>query len=121
MLKLCDFGLAARFPLKEGINIVCGTSYYAAPEILTNKAYDEKVDIYSFGIVMWMIIHENDQPYGSMTESEVIQKIKSDNAFRPEIEKSHNPNVKNLISSCWHEDPKKRATFDQIFKVLEGF
>jgi serine/threonine protein kinase len=35
---------------------VCGTPCWVAPEIFRNEPYDEKVDVYSFGILMWEVL-----------------------------------------------------------------
>ncbi len=36
-----------------------------APEVITGTQYDEKADVYSFGIIVWEIIHEK-PPYRGM-------------------------------------------------------
>ena len=51
-VKLCDFGLAANSHDQKG----AGTPAYMAPELHTGKSYNEKVDIYAFGIMMWELV-----------------------------------------------------------------
>lgn len=56
-IVLTDFGLAD-FYRKDGSYLFtsCGTPGYCAPELLLNKAYDLKVDIFSVGIVLYQML-----------------------------------------------------------------
>lgn len=53
-LVIADFGLADHFK-KDGKYLFsnCGTPGYCAPELLSDRFYDYKADIYSLGIVLY--------------------------------------------------------------------
>lgn len=53
-VKIADFSLAEEFQNKN-INVKCGTPGYMAPEIFQNRGYDERVDIYSLGVILFMM------------------------------------------------------------------
>jgi len=53
--KLCDFGFARLWD-KTKLMTMCGTDEFMAPEIMFGMQYDEKVDIYSFGIMLAEIL-----------------------------------------------------------------
>ena len=53
-VKIADFSLAEEFQNKN-INVKCGTPGYMAPEIFQNKGYDERVDVYSLGVILFMM------------------------------------------------------------------
>jgi serine/threonine protein kinase len=54
-VKLADFGLS--FDKNNNLNTRMGTLNWVAPEILEGSTvYDEKADIYSFGLVLWEIL-----------------------------------------------------------------
>ena len=53
-IKIADFSLAEYYHEKK-LNVVCGTPGYIAPEIFSEEEYDEKVDIYSLGIILYMM------------------------------------------------------------------
>ena len=53
-MKICDFGLAIQADqLKADRNKNCGTPGYLAPEVIANKIYDNKIDIFSSGVVLF--------------------------------------------------------------------
>jgi len=57
-LKITDFGFARKYfrDDKEQMKTAIGTAQYAAPEILAQKAYDEKVDIFSMGVMLFIAL-----------------------------------------------------------------
>lgn len=55
-VTLIDFGLADHYSVEGNYLFTrCGTPGFVAPEILQDKPYNLKVDIYSLGIVMYML------------------------------------------------------------------
>lgn len=54
-IKLIDFGFAADFS-KSGLKGACGTLNYVAPELLENKEYDEKCDMWSIGVMLYKFL-----------------------------------------------------------------
>jgi len=58
-IKLCDFGVACLLNPSEGetgLKGVCGTPAFMAPEMLKGKRYDEKVDVWSFGVIAYVLL-----------------------------------------------------------------
>ncbi|KAL8484297.1 hypothetical protein ACS0TY_026831 [Phlomoides rotata] len=54
-LKLADFGSAEMFEISE-MNDVVGTPYYVAPEVLMGRNYNEKVDVWSAGVILYIML-----------------------------------------------------------------
>jgi len=52
--KICDFGVTAMF--RDDLRGTVGTEYWMAPEMLMGEKYDFKVDVYSYGFVLWEIL-----------------------------------------------------------------
>jgi serine/threonine protein kinase len=55
-IKISDFGFSCFFDPKEGLDLVLGSPLYMAPEIILNKKYNEKVDIWSIGVISYMLL-----------------------------------------------------------------
>eukprot|EP01103_Thecamoeba_quadrilineata_P013212 TRINITY_DN359_c0_g1_i1.p1 TRINITY_DN359_c0_g1~~TRINITY_DN359_c0_g1_i1.p1 ORF type:complete len:339 (+),score=76.52 TRINITY_DN359_c0_g1_i1:99-1115(+) len=54
-VKVCDFGFSRRVS-KDGVMTVCGTDEWMAPEVMCGEPYDEKADVFSFGMVLTELI-----------------------------------------------------------------
>ncbi len=57
MAKIADIGMARTLNNKSCLSVLSGLGTFAwsAPEVLTGRRCTEKVDIYSFGVVLWEI------------------------------------------------------------------
>lgn len=69
-LKLIDFGLSTHFTPGHKLSRVVGSSYYIAPQVL-KKSYTEACDIWSLGVIVYMLL-SGAPPFVGPTE-EVIQ------------------------------------------------
>ena len=78
-LKICDFGLSDHFkPGGDHFHATLGTPYYIAPEVLKGD-YDEKCDIWSIGVIAFMLLGGT-PPFGprinpSQKEGPVLQPL----------------------------------------------
>lgn len=65
-IKLSDFGFATYFkPDGEGESLHCGSPLYMAPEILNFEEYNERVDIWSTGVIAYILLSGTAPFYGS--------------------------------------------------------
>lgn len=57
VLKLTDFGFAKRLnsDIEKPLETPCYTPYYVAPEVLSSKAYDKSCDVWSVGIIAYIL------------------------------------------------------------------
>lgn len=110
--KVGDFGLS-RLLNYEPMSGLVGTAQWMAPEVyLSQPSYDSKVDVYSFGIVLWELLTSK-VPYEGIEEL-MIPKLVVHEQLRPEIPPETPPELRMLICSCWASDPKERPSFQQI-------
>ncbi|CAH9083841.1 unnamed protein product [Cuscuta epithymum] len=117
--KIGDLGLSKikRSTLVSGG--VRGTIPWMAPELLSCESMvSEKVDVYSFGIVMWELL-TGAEPYSNMRTEEIICGIIK-GCLRPEIPYWCHPAWRHLMERCWSSDPKARPAFSDIAKELRG-
>ncbi|KAL6066019.1 Serine/threonine-protein kinase drkD [Balamuthia mandrillaris] len=119
--KVADFGLSR--VKKAGSNKgATGSPLYMAPEVLADKPYDEKADVYSFGIVLWELVTQQ-KPFKEEafeTLEDIFQHVVID-GDRPEIPAACPPKLAELIKKCWHADPQVRPSFQAILesKILD--
>lgn len=55
IIKVTDFGLA-RFVENELATTACGTPNYVAPEIIAGKGYSKEVDLWSIGVIIYIML-----------------------------------------------------------------
>lgn len=116
--KIGDLGLSKVKQKTLVSGGVRGTLPWMAPELLSGKSkmVTEKVDVYSFGIVMWELLTGED-PYTDMHCASIIGGIVND-TLRPQIPSWCDPEWKSLMESCWSSDSKERPSFSEISQRL---
>lgn len=96
----------------------CGTVQWMAPEVLANMSYNEKADVYSFGIICWELLSRQ-CPFEGMTAIQCALAVLNRNS-RPDIPKWCPPSLHALIRSCIKKDPDERPTFEQVLLALDS-
>ena len=88
---------------------------YTALELINEKEYNEKVDIYSFGVVMWELFSEK-IPFEGLSDSQCIESKKNNVLLDIEsLEKQNfNSEIIALIFECLDDDPEERPEISEI-------
>lgn len=114
-LKLFDFGLAVCVRVRHYLAMSydmsgnTGSLRYMAPEVAKNLAYTEKVDVYSYGIVLWQMARES-LPFAGLNKREFIKRV-VEKGERPPIDPEWPPDFSRILEWCWQTDPMARPTF----------
>jgi serine/threonine protein kinase len=97
---------------------VRGTLPWMAPELLngTSSLVSEKVDVFSFGIVLWELF-TGEEPYADLHYGAIIGGIVS-NTLRPQIPDFCDMDWKLLMERCWSAEPSERPSFTEIVNEL---
>eukprot|EP01116_Phalansterium_solitarium_P007463 TRINITY_DN2014_c0_g1_i2.p1 TRINITY_DN2014_c0_g1~~TRINITY_DN2014_c0_g1_i2.p1 ORF type:complete len:695 (+),score=192.50 TRINITY_DN2014_c0_g1_i2:195-2279(+) len=118
-VKVCDFGLSRarkRRELDVGDDESLGSPQYAAPE-LSSDNHTNKVDVFSFAIILWQIYHRS-VPWED--------EIRFGSAYAKRYEIGLRPPIttacafKDLIVKCWDSNPNNRPPFVETYQSLQA-
>jgi calcium/calmodulin-dependent protein kinase I len=113
IIKISDFGLAKIYD-SSLMMTQCGTPSYVAPEVLDGRGYDEKVDFWSIGIILYILLcgfppfydDDNDKLFEMIAKGKVeFPSPYWDNISDP---------AKDLIKKLLNVDPEKRLKSDAV-------
>ena len=100
ILKIADFGFARFLPSQSMAETLCGSPQWMAPEILSYKKYDEKVDLWSSGAVIYEMCFGK-PAYSARNYMELLKKIKTIPLSFP------NPSQSSEINDAKHKSHKE--------------
>lgn len=116
-VKIADFGVARMIEVSGHMTAETGTYRWMAPEVIEHKPYDEKADVFSFGVVMWELLTCK-IPYSDMTPLQaavgVVQK-----GLRPLLPPNCPPQLAALMTACWDASPLHRPSFKELTPQLQ--
>lgn len=132
-IKLADFGLAfvkeeinanqdgaqpedvAGAPKQSARRQICGTPNYIAPEVLDqNQVYEEAIDIWSLGVVLYIMLC-GFPPFSGDTLHELLRNIRRSPVAFPEPHWTHiSPEAIDLVEGMLTKDPQQRLTAQEI-------
>ena len=117
-IKIMDFGLSKILGKKEKSTDGFGTLTFVSPEVLIRKPYNKEVDIWSLGVILYLML-SGDLPFDDPEDDEqkiaksiVYKEVK----FPPEKFGKRSKAVIELIKGCLTKDPKSRIKIDEILK-----
>ncbi|KAI8469821.1 MAG: kinase-like domain-containing protein [Monoraphidium minutum] len=134
VVKIGDLGLSK---LKKGSFVsgnMRGTLPWMAPELFPSvpaavsgvharkeveDRVTEKVDVFSFGIVMWEIWTLGEQPYPNLSLQEIFAGVMT-GTLRPSLPPGCDPAWASLMQDCWQGNPRLRPGFTEIIHRLEA-
>jgi len=115
VIKITDFGFAKRSDAREIMSeTMCGTPYYMAPEIIKNAKYNDKVDLWSFGIMMFQLLAGR-LPFAARTHLDLLRKIERNAVLLPHRIKVSGE-CEDLLYSLLQKDPLKRLDWDDFLE-----
>jgi len=125
-LKLSDFDRAIYLPKNEYLEKPVGSLLHMAPELLAWQAYNHKVDIYAFAMLLFELTHGGRQPHAnigtgmpdSITRQEFAQQVVNEH-LRPDWQHP-SAALKALAEECWQSEPEQRPEFTEILARLKS-
>ena len=121
---LSDYGIATHCKEGETRNTYCGTDEYLAPEVIRGEPYDERIDVWAIGILIYECVSPSGKtPFNKLdflerTKDNKDYLIKTDKQLKIKYDNDFNPVAKNLIEKILKIDPKERLPIDDILKHI---
>uniref|UniRef100_A0A7S4ADY4 Protein kinase domain-containing protein n=1 Tax=Pseudo-nitzschia australis TaxID=44445 RepID=A0A7S4ADY4_9STRA len=85
-IKIIDYGLSTTIDPETGkVEGRMGTPYYVAPEVLTEDSYDSKCDVWSIGVIAYLVLSKT-LPFQGKDESETIHMLMDADNHQPKYD-----------------------------------
>lgn len=117
VLKISDFGLSRIKSQNEVLETVCGSPLYMAPEILHFQHYDEKIDMWSIGIILFELLHGY-PPFHGRSNVQLLRNIRSCThlPFSELILSGLQSDCVDMCSRLLSIQPGNRMSFDEFYQ-----
>ncbi|CAD5234085.1 unnamed protein product [Bursaphelenchus xylophilus] len=122
-VKISDFGLSREVSVHNAKYKLTNLKQklpirWLAPETLTHAQYSSKSDVFSFGILMWEVFADGQDPYPGLTIAEVNLKVRD--GYRMPPPEGMPASVGDIMTkSCFPAEPDERMSMYQIRKLLD--
>ena len=92
-----------------------GTPVYMAPELFQKRQYDETVDVFAFGTLLWELVCR-EVPYDGLEAVDIRSKVEKGEPLK--MAYNVDPRLAQLVGACRSVQASQRPSFDQIVSTL---
>ncbi|XP_069700735.1 mitogen-activated protein kinase kinase kinase 13-B isoform X3 [Periplaneta americana] len=117
VVKISDFGTSREWNEISTKMTFAGTVAWMAPEIIRNEPCSEKVDIWSYGVVLWELL-TCETPYKDVDSSAIMFGVGNYSLHLP-IPSTCPDGFRLLVKQCWNAKPRNRPSFKHILIHLD--
>jgi calcium-dependent protein kinase len=108
-IKVIDFGTSGKMKKGQKYNEVIGTPFYIAPEVLNNN-YDEKCDMWSCGVILYVMLSGEPPFYGENDDEIYSQILNSEVKFNQKVWDDISRDAKDLIKKLLNKNHRERLS-----------
>jgi len=112
-IKLIDFGFSQRVFGHNSLTRCYGTPSFVAPEIISNQSYDERADMWSVGVIIYVLL-SGELPFTGMDIPQLYKNVLKEKVeFKGSSWKNVSQDAKKLILGLLDKNPDTRLTAEQ--------
>eukprot|EP01117_Protostelium_nocturnum_P007098 TRINITY_DN2544_c0_g1_i1.p1 TRINITY_DN2544_c0_g1~~TRINITY_DN2544_c0_g1_i1.p1 ORF type:complete len:375 (-),score=122.20 TRINITY_DN2544_c0_g1_i1:39-1163(-) len=116
VIKIADFGFARYVPGDGTMTSICGTPAFLAPEIAKEQHYNKSVDIWSLGVVLYIML-SGFPPFSAQTEERLFALICEGKVEFPDVcWRKVSSLAKDFVTRLLTVEPAKRLTAEQALR-----
>ena len=120
-IKVGDFGISRLMAKCEGYSMTGGVGSwrYMAPEVVRYQPYDEKVDIYAYGLIMYFM-SSGKTPFHQLGHNPevILAQYRQGKEPRP-LAPDCPSKIRPILAASWHEQPARRPSAEDVLENLE--
>ncbi|XP_023608882.1 serine/threonine-protein kinase ULK3 isoform X1 [Myotis lucifugus] len=113
-LKLADFGFSQHMSPWDEKHVLRGSPLYMAPEMVCQRQYDARVDLWSVGVILYEALF-GQPPFASRSFTELEEKIRSNRVIELPLRPQLSPDCQDLLRRLLERDPGRRISFQDFF------
>ncbi|CAF1099166.1 unnamed protein product [Adineta steineri] len=114
-IKIIDFGLSKWLALGQRTSTICGTLQYIAPEVLSVRPYDHRVDWWSLGILMYACLFGEYPVSATKDHVTMANKVLNHTFNLPSVALENKLQVKELLVRLLEKNPNQRlCSLDEL-------
>ncbi len=115
-LKISDFGLSKIVGPNQLATEPYGTLSYASPELLSNKPYDMRVDIWAIGIITYLFLVGHLPFDGKTVKAIVEQTVSKETPFPYDLWKEISKGGRSFVDLCLVKNPNERISIKEALE-----
>lgn len=115
VVKVSDFGTSREWNDVSAVMSFTGTVAWMAPEVIRHEPCSERVDVWSYGVVLWELLTQ-EVPYKNLETHAIMWGVGTDTIALP-VPSTMPGSMQLLMNQCWSRTPRNRwveITFNQI-------
>jgi serine/threonine protein kinase len=114
-VQLGDFGVSTILDDRSRARTMVGTPYYLSPELCMGKAYSQKSDVWSLGVILYVLLNQKMPFEASNYAALILRIVQEEHAKHTQLAMSrYSPALKRMATWCMQKDESRRPTTREL-------